>query len=65
MITTTVMIEEDPETGDLMLPIPIEIMNQMGWDIGDELEFEDAHDGSFFMRKVEVDLEIEEDENGD
>ena len=27
----TVEIEQDPKTGDLILPIPTEILNQMGW----------------------------------
>ena len=35
--TYTVKLEEDPNTGDLILPIPTELLNQMGWDIGDDL----------------------------
>lgn len=62
-LTMHVVIEEDPETGELMLPIPIDILNQMGWDIDDELEFEDMMNGTFLMRKTETDLEIEEDED--
>lgn len=33
----TVQIEEDPLTGDLILPIPTEILNQMGWSEGTDL----------------------------
>jgi hypothetical protein len=33
----TVEIEQDPETGDLILPIPTEILNQMGWSEGTDL----------------------------
>lgn len=37
-----VTLEEDPETGDLVLPIPDELMKEMGWEIGDELIFEET-----------------------
>jgi hypothetical protein len=35
-----VITQEDPETGELILPIPTELMNQMGWKEGDELNFD-------------------------
>ena len=35
-----VITQEDPETGELILPIPPELMNQMGWKEGDELNFD-------------------------
>lgn len=30
-------VKEDPQTGDLYIEFPEELMNQMGWDVGDEL----------------------------
>ena len=39
---TTVILEED-ENGDLILPIPVDILNQMGWDVGDELIFKEFY----------------------
>jgi hypothetical protein len=39
----TVTVEEDPKTGELILPIPDDLLVQMGWAEGDELVWED-HD---------------------
>lgn len=40
MKTYTVELQEDPEfPGELILPIPEEIMEEMGWKIGDTLSF--------------------------
>ena len=50
-MTYTVRVEEDPETGDLILPLPTELLNQMGWDFGDTLIWDDNHDGSFSLSK--------------
>lgn len=50
----SVKVEEDPNTGDLVLPIPTELLNQMGWDIGDDLVWTDNFDGTFSLAK-EVD----------
>ena len=52
--TYTVKLEEDPEDKDLVLPIPTELLNQMGWDIGDDLVWKDNFDGTFLLAK-EVD----------
>jgi hypothetical protein len=46
----TVTLEED-ENGDLLMPIPTELLAQMGWDEGDTLIWEDAFDGSYSLRK--------------
>ena len=32
-----VTVEEDPETGDLMMPFPPDALAQVGWDFGDTL----------------------------
>ena len=49
----TVTIEEDSETGDLMLPIPTELLNQMGWDDGDILLWNEMPNGSYSLKKKE------------
>ena len=52
MITSyTVILEENPQTGDLIMPIPVEVLNQMGWDFGDILEWQDANNGSWYLTK--------------
>ena len=38
----TVKVEQDPETGELILPIPDELLVQVGWDVGDELLWEET-----------------------
>ena len=47
----TVEVEEDKATGDLMLPFPLELLNQMGWAPGTELWWIDNEDGTFSIRE--------------
>ena len=35
--TWIVTLEEDPETGDLIMPIPPEVLASQAWEIGDTL----------------------------
>lgn len=49
----TVYIEEDPVTGDLILPLPEGMCDELGWDIGDTLKFKSNKDGSFTLTKKE------------
>ena len=48
----TVIVEEDPETGDLILPLPPEMLEMQGWKEGDDLEWIDNEDGSWSLQKV-------------
>lgn len=52
-ISMIVEIEEDKKTGDLVLPIPDEILKHINADIGDTLEFIDNEDGTFTIRKMD------------
>lgn len=38
--TWLVQLEEDPETGDLVMPLPDELLEAQGWTIGDVLEWD-------------------------
>lgn len=49
----TVTLEEDPETGDLILPLSDEILEGSGISIGDTVEWVNNNDGSWILRKVE------------
>lgn len=49
--TYTATLEEDPETGDLMLPFTDEMLNEVGWKEGDTLEWIDNEDGSYSLVK--------------
>jgi hypothetical protein len=49
--TYEVMTQEDPETGELILPIPPELMKQMGWSEGDTLDFDQDDQGRWIISK--------------
>ena len=49
--TYTVTLEEDPDTGDLILPFTDEILQEAGWKEGDTLEWIDNQDGSWSLVK--------------
>lgn len=42
MKSYTVKVEEDSETGEQILPLPDELLNEMGWVEGDELVLEET-----------------------
>jgi hypothetical protein len=48
-------VEEDPETGDLMLPFTDEILAKCGWQIGDTLTWTVKTNGSIILSKKEID----------
>lgn len=54
-MTWTVTLETDPKTGELIMPLPVDLLNQMGWDIGDALLWEDNKDGSWSLKKCQAD----------
>lgn len=51
----SVTVEEDPETGDLILPLPEDILSLQGWVEGDVLEWVDNKDGTWSIQKVKND----------
>ena len=54
----TITVEEDPETGDLVLPFSDELMAELGWKIGDTVTWTDMKDGSWTLTKKETENEI-------
>ena len=48
----TIKLEEDPETGDLIMPLTDEIMESAGWKTGDTLEWIDNKNGTWVIRKL-------------
>ena len=50
----TIKLEEDPATGDLIMPLPTDLLSQMGWDFGDTLIWEDMQNGSWSLRKKDA-----------
>ena len=49
--TWIVDLEEDPESGDLIMPIPLEALEANGWKIGDTLTWEVGTDGEVTLSK--------------
>jgi hypothetical protein len=46
-----VITQEDPDTGDLIIPIPEPILKQMGWKEGDEISIDFDQEGKLFLKK--------------
>jgi hypothetical protein len=59
MNSTVVTLVTDPETGDLILPLDNKIFSETGWEIGDTLEWVDQKDGSWVLRKKDLEDETE------
>ena len=53
--TWTITLEEDPETGDLILPLPEDLLKQASWSEGDTLAWIDNSNGSWTLQKVKND----------
>lgn len=53
-----ITLETDPETGDLILPLDDEFLKEVGWKVGDVIEWIDNKDGSWTMRKKETKMKF-------
>lgn len=47
-----VLTQENPESGDLYLPIPLPLLKQLGWKEGDNVEFNVDKNGRYILSKV-------------
>ena len=54
----TVKLEED-ENGDLVLPLSDELLKELDWKEGDNLNWKDNNDGSFTLTKKTEEIETE------
>jgi hypothetical protein len=52
-VTFTATLEFDPETGDLVLPFSDELIEQLGWNVGDTLDWKDNGDGTFTLTRID------------
>lgn len=52
MTQWSVIVEEDPETGELVVPLPEGLITLKGWIEGDTIEWIDNGDGSWIIQKV-------------
>ena len=44
-------LQEDPDTGDMILPLPDDLMEAQGFEVGDILKWKDNKDGSYSVSK--------------
>jgi hypothetical protein len=50
-ITYEVTTVEDPETGDILLPFPPELLEKLNWKEGDEINWNQSDDGAWILTK--------------
>jgi hypothetical protein len=50
-----VILEEDPATGDLFLPFPVDLLSQMGWSEGTEIFWDVQDNGSVIISEKKDD----------
>lgn len=59
----TIDLEEAKDaSGDLIMPLPQDLLDSAGWKEGDVLEWKDLGDGTWSLTKQESDVTIEEEE---
>jgi len=46
------VITQEDENGDLIIPIPPEMLASLGWKEGDEIKFDISPDGRVIVRKI-------------
>lgn len=47
-----VIVQEDEKTGDILLPIPEEVLRSLDLKEGDDVEFEMDNDGTLYIKKA-------------
>jgi len=47
-----VIAQEDPDTGDLLLPIPPKLLESMAWKEGDTIDFAIDENGRYILKKI-------------
>ena len=47
-----VMTHEDPETGDMIIPLPPQLLSQLGWKEGDNIDFQIDENGRVIVKKL-------------
>lgn len=54
-LTKTITVIESDD-GDLMLDLGTELCEQLGWDVGDTINWKDNGDGSWTLTKISTPL---------
>lgn len=51
-ISYEVVTQEDPDTGDVVIPLPPQLLKELGWKEGTEVKFEFDDKGRFIISKA-------------
>lgn len=54
MLKRICKIVEDPETSELLLDLGLELCAELGWQVGDTVEWIDNKDGSWTLNKKQT-----------
>jgi len=52
LVRYEVITKEDPESGDLYLPIPLPLLKQLGWEEGDSIDFKVDDQGRYIISRI-------------
>ena len=58
--SSTLVVQEDPVTGDLFIELPQRLLKQLGWNEGDDLQWIEDANGNWTVKKVEEDEDEDE-----
>lgn len=59
----TITLEDAQDgSGDLILPLPQDLLNNVGWQEGDVLNWTDLGNGTWSLSKKNIDVTLEEEE---
>jgi len=59
----TIDLEEAEDgSGDIVMPLPQDLLDSAGWKEGDVLDWKDLGNGSWSLTKLQPDVTIEEEE---
>jgi hypothetical protein len=47
-----VITQEDPETGDMLIPLPPHLLKELGWKEGDDIDFTIDDKGRIVLKKI-------------
>jgi hypothetical protein len=47
-----VITQEDPDTGDMLIPIQPSLLKQLGWKEGDDIDFSIDDKGRIILKKL-------------
>jgi hypothetical protein len=47
-----VITQEDPDTGDMLIPLPPQLLKDLGWKEGDSIDFTIDDKGRIVLKKI-------------